>query len=115
VEAVRERQQRLVRRLADALREIPGVRLHGWRDGAPHTGILSFTVAGLDGGELAARLDRAHGICVRAGLHCAPAAHRRLGTFPDGTVRAGIGPFNSDHDVDALLKAVADLNAAGGR
>ncbi|MCU0234632.1 MAG: aminotransferase class V-fold PLP-dependent enzyme [Thermoanaerobaculales bacterium] len=115
VEAVRERQQRLVRRLADALREIPGVRLHGWRDGAPHTGILSFTVAGLDGGELAARLDRAHGICVRAGLHCAPAAHRRLGTFPDGSVRVGIGPFNSDHDVDALLKAVADLNAAGGR
>lgn len=106
VGALRERQQRLARRLADALREVPGVRLHGWRDGAPHTGILSFTVAGLDSGELAARLDREHGICVRAGLHCAPAAHHRLGTFPDGTVRVGIGPFNSEQHIDALVNAV---------
>lgn len=112
--ALRERQQRLARRLAAALRELRGVALHGWRDDAPHTGILSFTLDGADGGELAARLDREHGICVRAGLHCAPAAHRRLRTFPDGTVRVGIGPFNSEHDVDALLTAVADLNTVGG-
>ncbi len=115
VEAAGERRQVLVRRLADGLREAPGVRLHGWRDGAPHTGILSFTLEGADCGELAARLDREHGICVRAGLHCAPAAHRRLGTFPEGTVRVGIGPFNTDRDVDALLKAVADLDAGGGK
>jgi cysteine desulfurase/selenocysteine lyase len=115
VEDLREAQQQLTRRLAERLRDIPGVELNGWRDDAPHTGIVSFTVNGVDSGELAARLDRAHAICVRAGLHCAPAAHRRLGTFPDGTVRVGIGPFNTDRDVDALLEAVADVDAAGGR
>lgn len=109
VAAVAEHEGRLVRRLADGLRELPGVTLHGWRDDAPHTGILSFTVAGADVGELAGRLDAEHGIMLRAGLHCAPAAHRRLGTFPDGTLRAGVGPFSSDDDVDALLTAVAEL------
>jgi cysteine desulfurase family protein len=106
VEAVAEHERRLVLRLADGLRGIPAVRLRGWRDDAPHTGILGFTVAGCDNGELAARLDREYGIMLRAGLHCAPAAHRRLGTFPDGTLRAGIGPFNTEADVDTLITAV---------
>lgn len=109
VAAVAEHEGRLVRRLADGLRELPGVTLHGWRDDAPHTGILSFTVDGADVGELAGRLDAEHGVMLRAGLHCAPAAHRRLGTFPDGTLRAGVGPFSSDDDVDALLTAVAEF------
>jgi selenocysteine lyase/cysteine desulfurase len=43
---------------------------------------------------------------LRPGLHCAPAAHRRIGTFPDGTVRVGIGPFTTEADVDALVGAV---------
>jgi selenocysteine lyase/cysteine desulfurase len=67
-----------------------------------------LTVDGHDSGELAAWLDRERGICVRAGLHCAPAAHRRLGTFPDGTVRVGIGPFNSESDIDELVQAVRE-------
>lgn len=107
VGAVAEHEGRLVRRLADGLREVDGVTLHGWRDDRPHTGILSLTVAGVDSGELADRLDREHGIMLRPGLHCAPAAHRRIGTFPEGTLRAGIGPFNTEADVDALVAAVA--------
>ena len=95
-----------MRRTADGLREIPGIRLHGWRDGAPHTGLPRFSVDGIDTGELATRLDREHGIMLRPGLHCAPAAHRRVGTFPDGTVRVGIGPFTTEADVDALVGAV---------
>jgi cysteine desulfurase family protein len=106
VERVAERERLLVGRLAGGLREIDGVRLHGWREGAPHTGVLSFTVDGTDNGELAARLDREHGIMVRPGLHCAPAAHRRLGTFPDGTLRVGIGPFNTEDDVDTLIEVI---------
>ncbi len=106
VDSIARHERRLARRLADGLRALAGVELHGWRDGAPHTGVLSFTVAGADTGELAARLDREHGICLRAGLHCAPAAHRRIGTFPSGTLRVGIGPYNTADDVDALLMAI---------
>jgi selenocysteine lyase/cysteine desulfurase len=99
---------RLADRLAEELKRLPGIRLRGYEPGAPRTGILSFTVDGVDHGELAARLDRDHGIMLRVGLHCAPAAHRRIGTFPAGTVRAGFGPFNDASHVDALLTAVAD-------
>jgi cysteine desulfurase family protein len=106
VEAVTEHEHGLVGLLAAGLGTITGVRLHGWTESAPHTGILSFTLDGVDNGELAAWLDRKHGVCLRAGLHCAPAAHRRLGTFPNGTLRAGVGPFNSEEDIDALVKAV---------
>jgi cysteine desulfurase family protein len=109
VDSIARHEHRLAQRLADGLRELAGVELHGWSDGAPRTGILSFTVAGADTGELAARLDREHGVCLRAGLHCAPAAHRRIGTFPAGTLRVGIGPFNTESDVDALLTAVAGV------
>jgi len=113
IEAVAEHEQRLVRRLADGLSRVPDAQLHGWDKGAPHTGVLSFTLDGADSGELAAWLDRTHGICLRAGLHCAPAAHRRLGTFPDGTLRAGVGPFTTDDEVDSLVTAIRD--AAGGK
>jgi len=106
VEAVDDHEQELARRLAAGLQEIPGVRLLGCDGARRGTGILSFTVAGKDTGELAAWLDRERGIMLRAGLHCAPAAHRRLGTFPEGTLRAGIGPFNTTDDVDALVEAV---------
>jgi len=109
---LRERKVEVIH-LAEGLGEIPSVTLQGWEDAAPHTGILSFTADGVDSGELAAWLDRARDICLRAGLHCAPAAHRRLGTFPNGTLRAGIGPFNTDADVDSLITAIRD--AAGGR
>ena len=110
IAAVAEHEQHLTRRLADGLREISRVSLQGRHDDSSHTGILSFTIDGADNGELADRLDREHGIMLRAGLHCAPAAHRRLGTFPDGTLRAGIGPFNTEADVDALVGAVHQLS-----
>jgi cysteine desulfurase family protein len=99
-------EQRLAARLASGLAGIRGVRLHGWPADRPHTGILSFTVDGADTGEVATWLDRERGICVRAGLHCAPAAHRRLGTFPSGSLRAGVGPFNTESDIEALVEGV---------
>ena len=70
-------------------------------------------MGGKDTGELAAWLDRSHGIMVRAGLHCAPAAHRRIETYPNGTVRVGIGPFNTESDIDALIAAVTDAYENG--
>jgi len=50
-----------------------------------------------------------YGIAVRTGLHCAPAAHQAIGTFPEGTVRVGFGQFNTRGDVDALLAAVHQI------
>ena len=106
VAEVAAHEQRLVGQLASGLVRIRGVHLHGWRAELPHVGLLSFTVDRADTGAVATWLDRERGICVRAGLHCAPAAHRRLGTFPSGSLRAGVGPFTTESDIGALVDAV---------
>jgi cysteine desulfurase family protein len=113
VEAIHQRGQHLLQRLVSGLRDVPSVFFHGWNSDGPRIGLLSFTMRGKDVGELAAWLDRKHGIMVRAGLHCAPSVHQRLGTFPNGTVRVGIGPFNTESDIDALIDAVADVYEIG--
>jgi cysteine desulfurase family protein len=113
VEAIHDHGRQLLLRLVAGLKEVPGVFLHGWVSDAPRVNILSFTMRGKDSGELTAWLDKKHGIMVRAGLHCAPAAHQRLETYPNGTVRVGIGPFNTESDIDALIAAVNEAYENG--
>ena len=49
------------------------------------------------------------GVLTRCGLHCAPAAHRSLGSFPEGSVRFSIGWANTEADIDAALEAIAEI------
>jgi selenocysteine lyase/cysteine desulfurase len=107
VDALHAHALALVRRGAEGLAGLPGVELVGGPFPDAHTGTLSFRVHGADLGEMALWLDREAGLQLRAGLHCAPAAHRRLGTFPDGTLRAAFGPFNAMEHADSLVAAVA--------
>jgi selenocysteine lyase/cysteine desulfurase len=58
---------------------------------------------------LAYRLDVEYGIMVRSGLHCAPLAHKTLGTFPEGTLRFSFGYFNTEHDALYGLEALGNL------
>lgn len=71
--------------------------------------LVSFNVNSLDPAEVSFILDDIYDILVRAGLHCAPQAHRTLGTFPAGTVRASWGYFNTPEDVEALVKALQEI------
>jgi selenocysteine lyase/cysteine desulfurase len=72
------------------------------------TGVLSFTVEGMDAECVAERLSQ-KGIAVRAGLHCAPAAHRSAQTFPAGTVRVSFSAFNTLRDVEVFARALARI------
>lgn len=109
VEAIRAHEVTLTQRLIDGLRGIPGVILYGGLDVARQTATVSFNIAGVEPSELGLRLDEEYGIMCRVGLHCAPAAHRTIGTFPVGTVRFGLGAFNTLEEVDAALIAVEKL------
>jgi len=106
IDRVSRHENRLLADLATGLDRIKGVHLPGHDPHGRHTGVLSFFVKGMDTGELAHWLDREHGIAVRAGLHCAPAAHRRLRTFPEGTLRAGLGFFTTSDDIERLISAM---------
>jgi selenocysteine lyase/cysteine desulfurase len=97
----------LVARLLTAgLSAVPGLRLQGPADPARRTGVVSFTVEGRRVSEIGFRLDEECGILCRVGLHCAPAAHRSLGTFPEGTIRLSPGIFTSVGDVPAVVDGV---------
>src|SRR5579862_2197843 len=82
VEQVRAHDVSLVRRLMDGLAKIEGLTLYGPRDAERKTGVVLFTLDGIDPAEIGDRLDAEFGIAVRVGVHCAPQAHRTLGTFP---------------------------------
>ena len=105
--AVRAREQELLRRILDALRRAGASVAHG--DAAERVPLASFALPGWSGEELAHVLQAEHGIAVRAGLHCAPSAHRLLGTWPEGLVRVSIGPTTPDEDVAAFCDAIREL------
>lgn len=96
----------LARRLWEGLSEIPGVRLYGPADFTQRVGVVSFTIEGRTVSEVGGRLDDEFGILARVGLHCAPTAHRTIGTFPGGTVRLSPGPFNTPEQIDRTIAAV---------
>jgi selenocysteine lyase/cysteine desulfurase len=109
IEAVRAHEVALTQRLIDGLSSIDGVTVYGPLDAELQTSTLSFNVAGLEPSEIGFRLDQEYEIMCRVGLHCAPAAHKTMGTFPRGAVRFGLGVFNTQEDVDSALQAVESL------
>ena len=74
-------------------------------EAANHVPVISFNIGELDSEEVAAMLDR-NGVAVRAGLHCAPLAHKSYGTQEQGTVRAVMSAFNNEKQIDTLANLV---------
>ena len=109
VEAIRTREEALAGRFMRGLREIPGIDLYGPADPERRTAIVAFNIEGLSPSEAAQELDERFAIMSRPGLHCAPAAHRTIGTFPQGTVRFSFGLFNTEAEIDAALEAIRTL------
>ena len=92
----------LRRLLARGMREIPGALCF---TGGAQSGVVSFLYGAEDCEQTAQRLCES-GIAVRAGLHCAPLAHRSAGTAQSGTVRVSFSVFNREEEVAAFLRAV---------
>lgn len=99
--------------LREKLAQLPGVRLYGPVDPLRRTGVLSLTVEGMDPSGLAFILDKNHGIAVRSGLHCAPHAHRTIGTWPAGTLRISPGWFSTMQEMDYLYEALTVIIQKG--
>jgi cysteine desulfurase family protein len=109
VETVRNHEVALTQRLIEGLCDIPGVTVYGGLDATSQTATVSFNIAGVEPSEVGLRLDDEHEVMCRVGLHCSPSAHKTLGTFPMGTVRFGMGAFNTVNEVDASLTAIRRL------
>ncbi len=111
--SIQAHEAALATRLLAGLGDIPGVRVHGTGDPLRQVAVVSITVEGWEPVDLGAALDSAFGIAVRPGLHCAPIAHRTLGTFPLGTVRLSPGISTTEDEIDQTLAALRALAGAG--
>lgn len=109
IAALRAHELALTCRFLDGLRELSHLRPAGPWEPEARVGVISVDFLTMDNAEAADRLEREFGILTRCGLHCAPAAHKTLGTFPQGTVRFSIGYQTTPSDIDAALAALAAL------
>lgn len=114
IDAVRGHELALTQRLLDGLRPLAAarrVRLAGLPGTEGRTGVVSIQTPGHDLSQVAHDLDARFGIQTRVGLHCAPSAHKTLGTFPAGTIRFSLGWANTEADVDLAISALGELLA----
>ena len=99
-------EQQLVQQVIDFVANDKRFTLCGNRDAKTRVGTMSFTVNDFDSPDIGTILDDSFEIAVRPGLHCAPYAHQRFGTFPTGSVRVSPGVFTTGDEIAALIEAL---------
>jgi selenocysteine lyase/cysteine desulfurase len=110
VEGVREKEEALTRRFLNHLQEFSGdVTVYGPPASQKRIPLISFNLRNITPSDAALYFDEQWGVMCRPGLHCAPAAHRTIGTFPQGTVRFSFGFFNTEEHADLAAKALRQL------
>jgi len=114
-EAERELESRLTRRLVEGIEALEGYRVLGPSADEPRVPVVSVIHDRADADELAFALDKRYGVAVRSGLHCAPWAHRSLGTLGTGAVRLSVGYGLAEEDVDVVLEALHVLGVEFSR
>jgi len=112
VEAIRAAEMNSAAMLMAGLSAVHGMTVYGPRDATQRVAIVSFNIDGRSPSDVGLRLDEESDIMSRVGLHCAPTAHRTLGTFPHGTVRFAPGLFTTKAEIEAAVRAV-ERTAAG--
>lgn len=110
IDRIRSHELALTARFLEGLRDIPRLRAVGREDIQDRAAVVSAACESVDPAFLADALGREYGVLTRVGLHCAPSAHKTLGTYPAGTVRFSFGPWNTEAHVDAALAALRELS-----
>lgn len=109
IETLENHEKTLSKRFMEGIYGLKNVKLYGITVPEGRTGVFSVGFLNCDNAEAAWRLEREFGILTRCGLHCAPSAHKTLGSFPEGSVRFSTGWANTEADIDAALSAIAAI------
>ena len=110
VENIAAHETKLICRMGERLRKLPGTEVFQAVDPAVQAGVLSFRVRGRDCEDLGEDLGN-KGIALRAGFHCAPQAHESGGTLETGTLRASVSAFNTSREIDQFAQTLGSLLA----
>ena len=114
VDRVRDHEKALLRAFFEVAGGIPSCRVYGPRAPERRAGVVAFNLDGVSPSEVGRVLDAEFNVMSRIGLHCAPIAHRTLGTFPDGSVRFGWSMFNTVDEIARAGEALAAIAARAG-
>jgi len=109
IEQVRAHEISLTAALLEGLSDMPGLIVYGTKDAGRSVAVVSFTISGKHVSEIGLRLDEEFGILCRVGLHCTPAAHKTIGTYPEGTVRLAPGVMTTLDDIHIAVSAVRHI------
>ena len=110
--AILSHERELTSALYEGLSQMPEATIYSPPEEAARAALVSFNLGDLSSSETADALSR-RGIAVRGGLHCAPGAHRVLGTLERGAVRASLGHANTFEEIEEFLAALRDILQKG--
>ena len=109
VENIHQKEQALMRRFYEGVRNIDGVTIYGDFSPSQRAAIVALNIRDYDSAEISDVLSADYGIATRPGAHCAPRMHKALGMVQQGAVRFSFSVFNTEEEIDAAIAAVAEL------
>ena len=109
VDAIRAREQDLMWRFYNGVKDVPGVTIYGDFDTKERCAIVTLNIGDYDSAEVSDELLTEYGISTRPGGHCAPLMHEALGTVEQGAVRFSFSHYNTDEEVDTAIRAIHEL------
>jgi cysteine desulfurase family protein len=110
MDQIKSKEASLVEIFLEGIQDLPGVTFYGQAGTHKRTPVVSLNLAGMDPAAVALELDDRFKIMVRSGLHCAPAAHKTIGTYPKGTVRFSFSYFNTQAQVTKAVEALTIIS-----
>lgn len=109
IDNIKSHEENLCEYMLKRLEEIPNIIIYGPKDSKKRAAVISINIPNIDSGEITFLLDSEYNIATRSGIHCAPLAHKTLGTIEQGAVRFSLGYFNTKEDIDEAIKALKDI------
>lgn len=109
VHHIEEKEKDLLSLMLSGLKRFDEVEVYGPQDLNKRLPVVAFNIRGMDAAEVGFILDRVYDIAVRTGLHCAPLAHRTMGTLESGAVRASLSYYNTREEVECFLRAIESI------
>ena len=109
IDEIRTREQSLMRRFYEGVKDVPGVKIYGDFTQENRCAIVTLNIGEYDSSEVSDELLTEYGISTRPGGHCAPLMHEALGTVEQGAVRFSFSHYNTEEEVDIAIRAIHEL------
>lgn len=109
IENIRKTEEDLTRHFIEELRKMDKVKIYGPLDVKEQGAVVSINIGDEDSSEISYILDEEYDIGVRSGLHCAPLAHKTIGSFKQGAIRFSFGPFNTHEEIEKGIVAIRQI------